>query len=646
MKPGGLDYAKLGLKVGLEVHRQLDTAEKLFCSCPTVLRKDEPDVIVVRKLRPTQSEVGEVDRAALFEFEKGKTIIYEAYSDSTCLVELDEEPPHELNREALEVALQVALLLGSKPVDEVHVMRKIVIDGSTPFGFQRTCVVALGGSIEVRGKKVPIQHVGLEEDAGRKVAEDAQTVRYRLDRLGIPLIEVATEPVITDPEEAREVALAIGRIMRATGKVKRGIGSVRQDLNISIEGGAITEVKGVQELDLIPKVIENEVLRQVRLLAIRDELRSRGLRPEELRADFVDATHVFEKTACKVIRRALKAGGVVLALKLPKFAGLLAEEIMPGHRFGKELSDIASALSGLGGIFHTDEMPAYGISDGEVRALRELVKAGPEDCVVFVAGEKEKCLKALRAVLKRAKEALIGVPRETRMALPDGKTKFMRPRPGAARMYPETDIPPIRITPDYIRELKSRLPETPEEQVKRLMRDYGLSEKLAWQVVDADFLPLFEKAARETDVPATVIATTLTETLKSLRREGFDVDKITDEQLLELFSLVGRGETFKESIPEVLKWLCQHEGKTAREALEALGLKAMSDEELRAVVEAVLSEKGELVEKMGPKALGPLMGAVMKIVRGRADPRKVRSLLEEAIRNRLPAVGPPSPPGT
>ena len=634
--PGGrLDYAKLGLRVGLEIHRQLDTAEKLFCSCPTVLRKDEPHLTVLRRLRPTQSEVGEIDRAALFEFEKGKTIIYEAYLDTNCLVELDEEPPHELNREALDIALTIALMLNSKPVDEVHVMRKIVIDGSTPFGFQRTCVVALGGSIEVGGKVIPIQHVGLEEDAARKVGEEADVVRYRLDRLGIPLVEVATAPVITDPEEAREVALAIGRIMRATGRVKRGIGSIRQDLNISIEGGAITEVKGIQELDLIPKVVENEVLRQVRLLEIRDELSSRGLRPGDLKAEFVDATQVFAKTASRILRKAIRGGGVVLALRLPKFSGLLSKEIMPGHSFGKELADIASAISGLGGIFHTDEMPAYGVSEEEVRALRELAGAGPDDCVVFVAGEKEKCLKALRAVLDRAIEALEGVPRETRMALPDGRTKFMRPRPGAARMYPETDIPPVGITPEYVDEIRRRLPELPEAVAKRLISDYGLSEKLAWQVVDSDYLALFEEAVRETGIPATVVATVLTETLKSLRREGFDVGKLGEGQLLELFRLVGRRETFKESIPEVLKWLCQHEGASAREAVEALGLKAMSEEELREVVEEVLSKEDELIREKGMRALGPLMGAVMRLVRGRADPARVRALIEEGLRARL-----------
>jgi len=198
-------------------------------------------------------------------------------------------------------------------------------------------------------------------------------------------------------------------------------------------------------------------------------------------------------------------------------------------------------------------------------------------------------------------------------------------------MYPETDIPPVRVTPDYLEALRSRLPELPEETVERLMRDHGLNEKLARQLVDSEYLGLFERAARETKVPATVIAATLTETLKSLRREGLPVDVLEDEQLLGLFRLVSEGVIFKEAIPDVLKWLCQHEGSSPQEAIEALGLRAISEEELKAIVEEVLESKADLVAKLGPKAFGPLMGAVMKRVRGRADPAKVSELLRKAL---------------
>jgi len=243
------DYEKIGLKIGLEIHQQLDTSAKLFCKCPPELFKGEPEITFLRRLRPTQSELGQIDPAAFFEFQKGVKILYEASTATSCLVEMDEEPPHPLNMEAVEIALTAALMMKANPVDEIHVLRKTVIDGSNTTGFQRTCVIALNGEMIVGEKIVPIQHVSLEEDAARKMgAEEGNIIRYRIDRLGIPLIEVATAPVIKSPKEAQEVAFAIGRILRATGRVMRGLGTIRQDLNISIPMGALIEIKGVQEL--------------------------------------------------------------------------------------------------------------------------------------------------------------------------------------------------------------------------------------------------------------------------------------------------------------------------------------------------------------------------------------------------------------
>lgn len=256
-----IDYHKIGLKAGLEVHQQLDTGSKLFCSCKPHLFKGEPEITFIRRLRPTQSELGQIDPAALFEFQKGVKILYQATRDTACLVEMDEEPPHDLNREAVEIALIVALMIGARPVDEIHVMRKTVIDGSNTTGFQRTCVVAIGGELYVEKKRIPIEHISVEEDAARKTGQEGTIIKYRIDRLGIPLIEVATAPVIYTPEEAEKTALTIGRILRATQRVRRGLGTIRQDLNVSIRDGALIEIKGVQELELVSKIIENEVQR-------------------------------------------------------------------------------------------------------------------------------------------------------------------------------------------------------------------------------------------------------------------------------------------------------------------------------------------------------------------------------------------------
>jgi glutamyl-tRNA(Gln) amidotransferase subunit E len=634
-----IDYSKIGLKAGLEVHQQLDTAEKLFCSCPPQLFREEPEITFLRRLRPTQSELGQIDPAAFFEFQKGIRILYEASKETACLVEMDEEPPHDLNREAVEIALIVALMLNAKPVDEIHVMRKTVIDGSNTTGFQRTCVIALNGEIKVDGKRVPIQHVSLEEDAARKMGEKGSLIRYRIDRLGIPLIEITTAPVLFSPKEAEKVALAIGRILRATGRVKRGLGTIRQDLNISIPNGALIEIKGVQELELVSKVIEFEVQRQLSLLKIRDELQKRGVNEGDVKEEFVDVTPIFEKTKCRVVQKAVSNGKRVLAVLLPRFAGLLKAELMPGVRLGTEMASRAHFWGRVGGIFHTDELPAYGITDKEVSALREFVKAASEDAVVFVADSLENASDALKAVVERAREALRGVPEETRGANPDGTTRYMRPRPGAARMYPETDVPPIQISEEYLNTLRSLLPELPERKMERLMKEYKLNEKLARQVLDSEYALLFEEIARESGVSPTTIAAVLTETMKALKREGVEIDKILDEQLKELFNFVGAGKAAKEAIPDILTWLSEHGGASVKDAIESLGLAMLSEAEIAKIIDDLLVENKQLVKERGKAAFGMLMGLVMRKVRGRANAELVNQVLRRKLDEFVVKIG-------
>jgi glutamyl-tRNA(Gln) amidotransferase subunit E len=631
MTASQVDYAQIGLRVGLEVHQQLDTSTKLFCHCKPGLFKEEPEITFLRRLRPTQSELGQIDPAAYFEFQKGVKILYEANSETSCLVEMDEEPPQPLSIEAVKIALTVALMMNATPVDEIHVMRKTVIDGSNTTGFQRTCIIALNGTIKVGEKTVPIQHISLEEDAARKTGEEGTTIRYRIDRLGIPLIEVATAPVITTPKEAGEVALAIGKILRATGKVKRGLGTIRQDLNISIKGGALTEIKGVQELELIPLVVEYEVQRQLNLIKISWELAEAGVRPENLKEEFFDVTDVFQQTSCKVIRKALEKGHRVLALKLPGFAGFLKRELMPGVRLGTEMADRARFWGRVGGVFHTDELPAYGITAQEVEALKRAVNAGPNDAVVFVADTPENARDALKAVLERALEALKGVPEETRAANPDGTTRYMRPRPGAARMYPETDIPPIQLTEEYVNSIRQHLPELPEQRLQRLMRDYGLNQKLAQQLMDSEYLELFEEIAKENRIPPTTIAAFLTETLKALKREGTPVERLTDNHIREIFKALRDGEITKEAIPEIASWLAKNENRTVKEAVESLGLKVLSRDELEKIVDQIMSRNKSLIERNGQKAFSPIMGMVMKEVRGRANAEVVGEIINRKL---------------
>ncbi|TKJ17538.1 Glu-tRNA(Gln) amidotransferase GatDE subunit E [Candidatus Woesearchaeota archaeon B3_Woes] len=267
-----MDYQKLGFKCGLEIHQQLE-GKKLFCDCHTINSKEKPDVHFERRLRAVVGETGEIDITAKYEMEKSKKFIYEADSKDCCLVEMDEEPPHSINKEAVDVVLQVALMLKAKIVDEIQVMRKTVIDGSNVSGFQRTALVAYGGVVETSKGNVGIPTICLEEEAAQKAEETKEYTKYRLDRLGIPLIEIATDPDIKDNEHAKEVAEKIGMILRSTGKVKRGIGTIRQDVNVSIKGKSRVEMKGFQDLRSILIIIEKEVNRQIKLSKSSPEVR-------------------------------------------------------------------------------------------------------------------------------------------------------------------------------------------------------------------------------------------------------------------------------------------------------------------------------------------------------------------------------------
>jgi glutamyl-tRNA(Gln) amidotransferase subunit E len=630
-----IDYNEIGLKVGLEIHVQLNTKHKLFCNCLTSLVDEDSEDVFERELRPAKSELGEVDPAALLEWKKRRKYEYHAPRKASCLVEADEEPPHELNREALTIALAVAKAFHMWIVDEVHVMRKIVIDGSNTTGFQRTSIIALDGYLEEAGRKIGIQTLCLEEDAARKQGEEAGKVKYRLDRLGIPLVEIATAPDIHSPGEAERVALKIGQTVRLTGKAKRGLGTIRQDLNVSIKGGAKTEIKGVQYLYLIPKVVEYEALRQLRLLEIRDELRRRGVSPEQITGEIFNVTEVFKNTRSKIIRRIIgRRHYGVYAVILPGFKGLVGKEVQPGRRFGTELADYARVWGGVGGIFHTDELPAYGISSEEVEALYSHLRASREkDAIILVADREDKAREALKAVVERAKQAFQGVPEETRASQPDGTTKYMRPRPGSARMYPETDIPPVEITDELLREAEAMVPEPPEVKLKRFTEEYGLSRPLAETVLNDLRLDLFEHLVEKLGgrLSSTLIATTITNTLKMLKGQGVPVENITDEHIEKVLTFVAEGKIAKEAIPKLLEALAANPNRDPLEMAKELGLISMSTEELDKIIEDAITSNMEKIKSNPHRAFKLIMGIVMGKVRGRIDGK----IVAEHVKNKL-----------
>ena len=435
------------LTCGIEIHQQLST-KKLFCSCESDLVEDEGSTLL-RKLRPSQSELGEIDRAVLAQAARKMSFRYQSPRARCCLVEADEEPPHDADKDAVQASLIVSALLKARPVDEVHYMRKIVIDGSNTSGFQRTALISTDGVLDVNGKSISILSICLEEDAARKVETKASEVTYRLDRLGIPLIEIATGPDMHDGETVRDVAQRLGSILRATKKVKRGLGTIREDVNISIPGGARVEIKGCQDLKLLPTYVEKEVERQRSLLRIRDMLKERGVTHVE--GDVVDYTAIFASSKSKVITTALGKSGKVLGIRLPGYVGVM-KSADGKLRLGAEMAQHARTR-GVMGIFHSDELPGYGITEETVNDLRAAMKLSEGDAFAICADDAIKAEAALKAAAERARTALDGVPEETRDPLPDGGSAFSRPLPGAGRMYPETDVRPIPITPERMAEL-------------------------------------------------------------------------------------------------------------------------------------------------------------------------------------------------
>jgi len=637
MNSSKLNYKSLGLRVGLEIHIQLNTKRKLFCSCPTRLATSHIDEFT-RYLRPARSEVGEVDPAALVEWSKKKAYHYLVPLEESCLVEADEEPPHMLDKESLLVALAVARALNMRIVDEVHVMRKIVIDGSNVSGFQRTALIALNGYIEVEGRKIGIQTLCLEEDAARKTGESDVEVFYMLDRLGIPLVEIATAPDIDSPELAFKVALKIGQLVRLTGKAKWGLGSIRQDINVSIVGGAKTEIKGIQHLYMIPLVVEYEVERQLELLKIRDELRARGLKPESIKPSIIDVTEVFKNTSSKVIKRALERGGVVAALVLPGFKGILSRSVQPNRRFGTELSDYARVWGGVGGIFHTDELPGYGISESEVSKLYSIVGADPvKDAVVIVADNIEKAERALLAVAERASYAIIGIPEETRAANPDCTTKYMRPRPGAARMYPETDIPPVLITGELLEEASKYTPEHPDVKYKRLVEEHKLSRELASALLGDLMLDFYEYLAGKygNKVSYTIIASIFVNTIPMLRREGIPVDELSEESIEDIVRLLADGVIAKEAVPDVLTYMAKNPRASVLDAVNALKIKKLSEEELDALITSTIEKFRARILERPDKAFNIVMGEVMKSARGSVNGKLVAERVKYKLKELL-----------
>ncbi len=429
------------------------------------------------------------------------------------------------------------------------------------------------------------------------------------------------------PEQVKEVAYQLGQVLRST-KVKRGLGTIRQDLNISISDGSRVEIKGVQDLDLMPKMVENEVKRQVNLIQIMKELQNRGATVDN---NIHNLNYIFEETESKIINNAISKGGIVLAIKLEGFNGLIGKEVQPGRRFGTELAAYAKKM-GVSGIFHSDELPAYGITDFEFKEVAKHLRLLENDAFILVADEEEKARNAITEVQRRAKTALLHVPEETRKVLEDANSEYLRPLPTASRMYVETDIPTTVITQGQVKDIMENLPELPVEKKLRIIELYNLSEDMASQLVRSDKVEDFEDIMSSLKIDPTIVGSTLAYTLKELRREGHDVSKLDSQMLKETFALVENGKIVNEAVSDVLVGLIQ-ENASPEKIARKLNLIMLSEGEVEDIIDELISENIKIIKERGMGAMGALMGKSMQKLQGKADGKLVNKFLKDKIQN-------------
>jgi glutamyl-tRNA(Gln) amidotransferase subunit E len=602
-----MDYSALGLKSGIEIHQQIDSKEKLFCGCPTEIRDDTPDIVVRRRLRASAGETGEIDVAAKYEQGKQKYFTYHAYNDSTCGVELDEEPIHKLNLEALYAVLQVSGLLKAKVVDNIEVMRKTVVDGSNTSGFQRTALVARNGILETSLGKVTVPTICIEEESAKIVERNPNYDIYNLSRLGIPLIEIATGPEIRSPEQLKEVAEYLGMVVRSTGKVKRGLGTIRQDVNVSIREGARVEIKGAQELRMLPKLMELEVQRQVTLIEIMKELKAR----KAAVGSTADLTPTLKDSESNLIKKTIESGGKILGMKLKGFKGLVGKEISPNRRLGTELSDYGKAAAKVTGAIHSDELPNYGITAEEAEKISKKLGCGENDAFIFVASDEHKALTALSAIAKRAEIAINYIPTEVRKANEDGTTSFLRPMPGSSRMYPETDIQAVKPA------MKVELPKLITEKAKEF-EEAGIGKEVASQLAKSAKLQEFENfKAKYPNISPVFLANTLLSAEKEIKTRY--KAQLISSHFNPVFAALDSGRVNKEAVIEILAAIAK--GESAESAINKY--RKLNDQELEAEIKKIISEN-----KNAP--FNALIGKAMDTLRGKADSKSIIDQLKKS----------------
>lgn len=625
------DYAAVGFASGLEIHQQLLTTKKLFCRCPAGRYSDRYDAEILRHMRPTLSELGEYDGTALMEFKTKKDIIYRINRDTVCTYEMDDTPPFQMNDEALDIALGIGMMYGCDLVDEVHIARKQYLDGSIPTGFQRTAIFSLNGKIPFKGRDVHVVQMSIEEDSCREVSDIGHQRVYLTDRLGMPLIETVTGPDMRTPYEVAEVAELCRWMARSTGKVRTGIGAARQDVNVSVTGGTRVEIKGVPRIPHIPLLTYNEAMRQWNLLRLRDELHRRGVTPETFRSSTEAVTKLLRKTRFLPLESALASGMVVNCVVLRGFHDLLRWQTQTNTFFSKEISDrvrVIACLTTLPNILHSDT-PGESISAAEWQSIKKTVGATNEDTLVLVWGSAQDAEMGAKEIIIRAKEATQGIPSETRQALRDGTNGFERILPGADRMYPDTDLPPKRITDERRERIRASLPLDFWNRGDRY-RKSGVPDDLVQPLSVSSFAGLFDMLTTEWRIVPTLAATVLIQYPKRLKREGLNSRRVDEELLLSIMKSYKEGRIPKDAIYQILKNAVRN-GAYSDKLLPP----PCAADELRATIRETVRGLGGMKLYHKDKVREIVMGIVMNNLRGRAEATTVREHVGHEVRDEL-----------
>ncbi|HOI18620.1 MAG TPA: Glu-tRNA(Gln) amidotransferase subunit GatE [Candidatus Woesearchaeota archaeon] len=599
-------FDEIGFKSGIEIHQQLNTT-KLFCSCIGDI-SDEYDFEVKRKLRVSKSELGDVDLAAKHEFEKCKEFVYKGSYDSSCLVELDEEPPHIPDDEILDISMQICTLLKANVCDAIEFMRKIVIDGSNTSGFQRTALIATEGEVDVDGVNIPIETICLEEDSAKIIEKKDSFDIYHLGRLGIPLVEIATAPAIKNPSQLKRVAEEIGLLLRSTN-VKRGLGTIRQDVNVSVKGGARVEIKGAQDLGMLEKIGEIEAQRQVKLIEISKIISDKRFGE---RKEIVDLSEIFKGTGSKRIKENLMKGEGVYGIALKGYKGILGTQLAPLLRIGSEVSDYAKSSSNIKGLFHRDELPNYGITAKEVNLIVEKLNISDEDNFIIVSGNKTDAFRFLERCIERIQMFKLGVPSEVRKAMDDGTSRFMRPMPGAQRMYPETDIPLIHTKGIKVSEVKSI-----KEYIREL-KEMGLGDSEALLVSKSSMLKDFFELVRLFKQKPSYIYTLLFSKPKEIKKriENSNTDLIDLKTIKIILDKIDNDKLSKDVVDEILeKVALQEEIDYSKYETKTVDLSDIKNQ-----IERIVKENPD-------KSFGHLMGICMAKIKG-CDGKVISDILK------------------